>query len=169
MELHAIARDSQVYRPVTFAVLVVQRTSKVVDIKADGRGYVVHPQDRNHRNDMQVVRSVWRLAGHGCEHTGPYCHSCRMPNWSQGCRRAENRYGARSEALRCSRGQPRSFGAWCGPGPCRWFCGCMDWLSGLVMWRDRCAGCCKALRRATAPPPANAAHDSFAGLCARIR
>lgn len=35
MELHAIARDSQVHRTVAFAILVIQRTSKVVDVEAE--------------------------------------------------------------------------------------------------------------------------------------
>src|SRR6266576_5729459 len=74
VESHAVARDLQVYRPVAFAVLPVQRASEVVDIEADGRCNVKHPQDGDHRDDSEVFGTGCRWAGHGPEPTVLHRH-----------------------------------------------------------------------------------------------
>ena len=77
VEPHAVARDLEVYRPVAFAVLPVQRASEVVDIEPDGRRNVEHPQDGDHRDDSEVFGTGCRWAGHGPEPTVLHRHPPR--------------------------------------------------------------------------------------------
>ena len=68
---YPVARDLQVHRPVAVAVPPVQQAPEVFDIKANRRRDVVHPQDWNHREDLDVLLVGRRWAGHGASLQSP--------------------------------------------------------------------------------------------------